>query len=85
MFIQKEVLLKLNPVRKAISEGRLRFFKNGSYSYVPSKEYLDLKKGKKKKETEAYILKGAARRLNRLVQVMDKGKRVVRVTNNVIC
>lgn len=85
MFITRDVLLKIDPVRKAISEGRLRFFRNGSYSYTPSKEYLELKKAKPKNETEAYVLKGAARRIRRLVDVMDKGKKVTRVSNNVIC
>lgn len=34
-------LEKINPVKRAINENRLYFHKNGSYSYVPSKEYKE--------------------------------------------
>ena len=31
----------MNAIERAIQENRLRFYPNGSYSYVPSREYLE--------------------------------------------
>ena len=30
-------------IKKAQQEGRIRFYDNGSYSYIPSKEYMEMK------------------------------------------
>jgi hypothetical protein len=41
MNISQEVINKINPVKRAISEGRLLFFASGQYKYTPSKEYME--------------------------------------------
>jgi hypothetical protein len=75
---------RIDPVKKAISENRLRFNRNGSYSYTPSREY-ELKYGKiaKEKHLEKVTLRDAtivcARRLGRIANALDSGRKVVRI------
>lgn len=64
-------LAELNPVSKAIKENRIKFFKNGSYSYVPSDNYekhvQSLKSNRVKASVIADIKNGRLSTVQRLV------------------
>lgn len=74
-------------IEKALKEGRLRFFKNGKYSYTPSKEY-ETRFSKQAVEKESTVIKNSVQKLDNLVygfMVAEKtNKRVSHVTNGKI-
>ncbi len=74
-------------VKQAIEEKRLRFFQNGSYSYIPSKEYKEMKEKSvfTKKESEKNILRECVNKLTNLekafVTATLQNKKVTHVFN----
>ena len=74
-------------VEKALKEGRLRFFKNGKYSYKPSKEY-ETRFSKQTVERESTVIKNSVQKLDSLMyafKVAEKtGKTVSHVSNGKI-
>jgi hypothetical protein len=89
MYIDTAIINRIDPVKKAMSENRLRFNRNGSYSYTPSKEY-ELKYGKiaKEKHLEKITLRDAtivcARRLGKIANALDRGKKVARIQGGIM-
>jgi hypothetical protein len=75
-------------VKKALNEGRLKFFDNGRYSYKPSKEYLT-KFGKKSiSSSEIKILRDSVKKLDNLshafIVAEERNKKVSHVSNGKI-
>lgn len=74
-------------VKQAIEEKRLRFFQNGSYSYIPSKEYKEMKEKSvfTEKASELRGLKKCVKKLTileeSLIQATLLGKKVSHVFN----
>ena len=77
-------------IKKALQEGRIRFYNNGSYSYIPSKEYMEMKKNSKKakKNEEITVLKDCISKLQNLdkafIVAANKNKKVSHVFNGKI-
>ena len=76
-------------IQKAIDEKRIRFFSNGSYSYIPSEEYKKMKnKQKKEKNEEITVLKDCITKLKNLdkafVTAAVQNKKVSHVFNGKI-
>jgi len=73
----------MNPVTKAEQEGRLIFFKNGKYKYIPTKETqekmarykkpFDSEKANKLKISNRKIWSEIDRRLEKIERYVDKG------------
>lgn len=73
----------MNAVRKAEQEGRLIFFKNGKYKYIPTKETqekmarykkpFDSEKANKLKISNRKIWSEVDRRLEKIERYVDKG------------
>lgn len=84
MHIDRAIINQIDPVKKAISENRLRFFRNGKYSYIPSSEY-EQKYGEiaKRRREQKITLRDAnivcARRLGKIANAIDRGTKVVRI------
>lgn len=83
----------MNAVRKAEQEGRLIFFKNGKYKYIPTKETQEKMARYKKpfdseKANKLYDLKisnrktwsEVDRRLEKIERYVDKG--LIKIHNN---
>lgn len=89
MYIDTKIINKIDPVRRAIEEKRLVFYRNGSYSYIPSKEY-ELKYGKtaRERQQQKIVERDAtivcARRLGKIANALDRGKKVARITNGIM-
>jgi hypothetical protein len=65
-------------IQRAIQENRLKFFSNGSYSYIPSKEYMEkfvYKEPIRFSETKIRAVKSATLTLDSVI----KGKNVAQV------
>ena len=78
-----------NGIQKAIEEKRIRFFSNGSYSYIPSEEYKEMKnKQKKEINEEVDMLKKCIAKLENLdkafIVAANKNKKVSHVFNGKI-
>ena len=76
-------------IQKAIEEKRIRFFSNGSYSYIPSEEYKEMKnKQKKEINEEVDMLKKCIAKLENLdkafIVAANKNKKVSHVFNGKI-
>lgn len=77
-----------NTIKKALDEGRLKFYGNGRYSYKPSKEYLT-KFGKKEiVESEIKVLRDSIKKLDRIdyafTVAKERNKTVSHVSNGKI-
>ena len=89
MYIDTTIINKIDPVKKAIAENRLIFHRNGSYTYIPSKEYEE-KYGKiaRERQKQKIVLRDAtivcARRLGRIANALDRGKKVVRIQGDLM-
>ena len=74
-------------VEKALKEGRLKFYGNGSYSYKPSKEY-QTKFKKESVERKSTVIKNSVQKLDSLMyafKVAEKtGKTVSHVSDGKI-
>lgn len=74
-------------VEKALKEGRLKFYDNGSYSYKPSKEYKTRFK-KESVERKSTVIKNSVKKLDSLMyafKVAEKtGKTVSHVSDGKI-
>ena len=74
-------------VEKALKEGRLKFYDNGSYSYKPSKEY-QTKFKKESVERKSTVIKNSVKKLDSLMyafKVAEKtGKTVSHVSDGKI-
>jgi hypothetical protein len=78
-------------IKKAIDEGRLRFFSNGKYSYKPSSEYTSKfvnKEAEVKAESLSSVIKNSIKKLDALDRAFGiaetKNKKVSHVSNNKI-
>ena len=77
-------------IKKALQEGRIRFYNNGSYSYIPSKEYMEMKKNSKKAQENEEIstLKKCISKLQNLdkafIVAANQNKKVSHVFNGKI-
>lgn len=78
-------------IKKAIDEGRLRFFSNGKYSYKPSSEYTSKfvnKTTEVKTESLSSVIKNSIKKLDALDRAFGiaetKNKKVSHVSNNKI-
>lgn len=82
----------MNPVTKAEQEGRLIFFKNGKYKYIPSKEAreriakaksFDSERANKAHDVKLsfrkHIWAESDRRLAKIEKYVDKG--LIKITN----
>jgi len=89
MHIDTAVIAKIDPVKRAIQEKRLIFHKNGSYTYIPSKEYQE-KYGEiaKRRREQKITLRDAtivcARRLGKISDALDRGKKVTRIKGGIM-
>lgn len=74
----------MNSVEKAIKEGRLKFYSNGSYSYKPSQEYLT----KVKKIPINTVVRDSIKKLDNLLYAFGvaekQGKKVSHVSDGKI-
>jgi hypothetical protein len=78
-------------IKKAIDEGRLRFFSNGKYSYKPSSEYTSKfvnKEAEVKGESLSSVIKNSIKKLDALDRAFGiaetRNKKVSHVSNNKI-
>jgi hypothetical protein len=78
-------------IKKAIDEGRLRFFSNGKYSYKPSSEYTSKfvnKTTEVKAESLSSVIKNSIKKLDALDRAFGiaetRNKKVSHVSNNKI-
>jgi len=78
-------------IKKAIDEGRLRFFSNGKYSYKPSSEYTSKfvnKEAEVKAESLSSVIKNSIKKLDALDRAFGiaetRNKKVSHVSNNKI-
>lgn len=79
--------MKKGNVEKALKEGRLKFYRNGSYSYVPSLEYKT-RNNTKTVENTSKVIKDSIHKLDRIAyafSVAEKtSKKVSHVSNGKI-
>jgi len=78
-------------IKKAIDEGRLRFFSNGKYSYKPSSEYTSKfvnKEAEVKAESLSSVIRNSIKKLDALDRAFGiaetRNKKVSHVSNNKI-
>ena len=75
-------------IKKALSEGRLKFFNNGKYKYTPSKEYVTKFGNNNKSDSEIKVLRDSVRKLDNLsyafTVAQKTNKRVSHVSNGKI-
>lgn len=75
-------------VKKALNEGRLKFFENGKYSYKPSKEYTTRFNKKDNSDSYSKVIKDTVKKLDNLTYAFTvaqkTNKRVSHVSNGKI-
>lgn len=76
-------------IKKAIDEGRLRFFPNGKYSYKPSREYTSKfvnKKAEVKGESPSSVIRNSIKKLDAIDRAFriaeTRGKKVSHISHN---
>ena len=84
----------MNAIRKAEQEGRLIFFRDGKYKYIPTKETqekmarykkpFDSEKAHKAHQSKLIFrnsIKEANRKIELIESQLEKGKKVVKIVN----
>ena len=75
-------------IKKALSEGRLKFFNNGKYKYTPSKEYVTRFGNNNKSDSEIKVLRDSIKKLDRIDYAFtvaeNRNKKVSHVSNGKI-
>lgn len=76
-------------IKKAIDEGRLRFFPNGRYSYKPSSEYTSKfvnKEAEVKGESLSSVIRNSIKKLDAIDRAFGvaetRGKKVSHISHN---
>jgi len=73
-------------IKKAINDGRLRFFSNGKYSYKPSAEYLNKFGNKEAGESLSTVIKNSIKKLDAIDRAFGiaetRGKKVSHISHN---